>query len=235
MNGRTALVAGATGLIGGHLVKLLVADPAYEKVVVLARRRLENIASPKLQTIIADFDALDAALSGIAVDDAFCALGTTIKVAGSQEAFRKVDHDYIAAFARAAKAAGARRFLLVSAMGADANSSIFYSRVKGETERAIRSIGFESLHIFRPGLLLGERREKRTGEEIGAALTPFLNPLMLGPLRAYRSIKSETVARAMAGAALSGGAGDHIHTYDAITRFAGGLISGVCGKVPKKN
>ncbi len=221
MSGRTALVAGATGLIGGHLVKLLLADPAYDKVVVLARRPPEGVASPKLQTIIADFDALDAALAGIAVDDAFCALGTTIKVAGSQAAFRKVDHDYIIAFARAAKAAGAIRFMLVSAMGADANSSIFYSRVKGEAERAIRSIGFETLHVFRPGLLLGERREKRAGEEIGAALTPFLNPLMLGPLRAYRSIKGETVARAMKGAALSGQSGSHIHTYDAMTRFAG--------------
>lgn len=221
MSGRTALVAGATGLIGGHLVPLLLADPAYEKVVALSRRPLQGIASAKLQTIISDFDALDLALSGIAADDAFCALGTTIKAAGSQEAFRKVDHDYIAAFARAAKAAGAKRFLLVSSMGADANSPIFYSQVKGETERAIRSIGFESMHIFRPGLLLGERKEKRRGEEIGAALTPFLNPLMLGPLRAYRSIKGETVARAMKGAALSGGAGAHIHTHDAMMRFAG--------------
>ena len=221
MSGRTALVAGATGLIGGHLMPLLLADPAYEKVVVLARRPIEGVASPKLQTIIVDFDALDASLAGIAVDDAFCALGTTIKVAGSQAAFRKVDHDYIVAFARAAKAAGAKRFLLVSAMGADANSSIFYSRVKGETERSVRSIAFDATHIFRPGLLLGERREKRTGEEVGAALTPFLNPLLLGPLRAYRSIKGETVARAMRGAARSGGPGTHIHTYDAMVEFAG--------------
>ena len=219
--GRTALVAGATGLIGGHLVPLLLADPAYEKVVVLARRPLEGVASPKLQTIIADFDALDASLAGIAVDDAFCALGTTIKVAGSQGAFHKVDHDYIVSFARGAKTAGAKRFLLVSAMGADANSSIFYSRVKGETERAVRSIGFDATHIFRPGLLLGDRAEKRAGEEIGAALTPCLHPLMLGPLRAYRSIKGETVARAMRGAALGGEPGTHIHTYDAMVKFAG--------------
>ncbi|MBX3446494.1 MAG: oxidoreductase [Parvibaculaceae bacterium] len=221
MSGRTALVAGATGLIGGHLVTLLLTDPAYEKVVVLARRPLAGASSPKLQTIIADFDALDAALSGIAVDDAFCALGTTIKVAGSQDAFRRVDHDYIVSFARTAKAAGAVRFLLVSAMGADANSSIFYSRVKGETERDVRALGFEALHVFRPGLLLGDRTEKRIGEEIGATLTPFLNPLMIGPLRAYRSIRGETVARAMKGAALAGAAGTHIHTYEAMERFAG--------------
>ncbi|MBA4211104.1 MAG: oxidoreductase [Parvibaculum sp.] len=218
---RTALVAGASGLIGGHLVPLLLADPAYEKVIAVSRRPLDGIASPKLQTVVADFDALDATLAGVAAEDAFCALGTTIKAAGSQAAFRKVDHDYIVSFARAAKAAGARRFMLVSAMGADAKSAIFYSRVKGETERDLRSIGFEALHIFRPGLLIGERREKRTGEEIGAALTPFLNPLMIGPLRAYRSIRGETVARAMKGTALHGEDGTRVHTYDAMERFAG--------------
>jgi uncharacterized protein YbjT (DUF2867 family) len=170
----------------------------------------------------ADFEKAEENLRGAQLDDAFCALGTTIKQAGSQDAFRKVDHDYILAFARAAKAAGAKRFLLVSAMGASASSSIFYSRVKGETERDIRALGFETLHIFRPGLLLGERAEKRSGEEIGAALTPFLNPLMIGPLRDYRSIRGEAVAGAMRGAALSPALerGAHIHTHDAMMHLA---------------
>lgn len=220
---RIAAIAGATGLIGAHLVRMLVADPAYEKVIAFARRPLEGVSSPKLQTIEADFEAAEENLRGIRIDDAFCALGTTIKKAGSQEAFSKVDHDYIIAFARAAKAAGAKRFLLVSAMGASASSSIFYSRVKGETERDVRALGFDSLHIFRPGLLLGERVEKRSGEDIGAALTPFLNPLMIGPLRDYRSIRGEAVAGAMRGAALSPTLdnGSHIHTHDAMMRLAG--------------
>lgn len=218
-----AAVAGATGLIGTHLIQLLLADPAYERVIAFTRRPLDGVSSPKLQTMETNFETAEETLKGIRIDDAFCALGTTIRKAGSQEAFRKVDHDYILAFARAAKAAGAKRFLLVSAMGASASSSIFYSRVKGEAERDIRALGFESLHIFRPGLLIGEREEKRSGEEIGAALTPFLNPLMIGPLRDYRSIRGEVVAGAMRGAALSPALdkGAHIHTHDAMMRLAG--------------
>lgn len=218
--GKTALVAGATGLVGGHLVRQLIEDPAYARVVVLARRPLDSVNSPKLQTIIADFDALEEAMAGVAADDTFCALGTTIKKAGSQLAFRKVDHDYIVAFARAAKAAGARRFMLVSAIGADASSSIFYSHVKGETERDVSALGFEALHIFRPGLLLGERAERRTLEGIGMSLAPLLNPLMLGPARPYRSIEGETLARGMRGAARSGSKGILIHAYDAIQHYA---------------
>lgn len=218
--GRTALVAGATGLVGGHLVRQLIEDPAYVRVVVLARRPLDGPNSPKLQTIIADFDALEYAMTAIAADDAFCALGTTIKKAGSQAAFRKVDHDYILAFARAAKSAGTKRFLLVSAIGADASSSIFYSRVKGETERDVSALGFEALHIFRPGLLLGERAERRTLEGIGMSLAPLLNPLMLGPARAYRSIEGETLARGMRGAARGNGKGIFIHAHDSILHHA---------------
>jgi uncharacterized protein YbjT (DUF2867 family) len=220
---RIAAIAGATGLIGAHLLRRLLTDPAYEKIIALTRRPLDDFSSPKLQTLNGDFEMPEAGLQGAAIDDAFCALGTTIKKAGSQEAFRKVDHDYILAFARAAKAAGAKRFLLVSAMGASASSSVFYSRVKGETERGVRALGFETLHIFRPGLLLGERAEKRSGEEIGAALTSFLNPLMIGPLRDYRSIRGEAVAAAMRGAALSPALdnGSHIHTHDAMMRLAG--------------
>ena len=218
--GRTALVAGATGLVGGYLIRHLIEDPAYAQVVVMARRPLDGIASPKLQTIIADFDALDEATTGVTADDAFCALGTTIRKAGSQPAFYKVDHDYIVSFARIAKAAGAKRFMLVSAIGADAASSIFYSRVKGETERDVAALGFETLHIFRPSLLLGDRAERRPLEALGMGLAPFLNPLMLGPLRAYRSISGETLAHAMRGAATTSRTGILIHAYDAIRQYA---------------
>lgn len=221
MSGRTALVAGATGLVGGHLVHQLLASDAYAHVTALTRRPLEGISSPKLNGVIADFDTLDGSLTGSVAEDAYCALGTTIKKAGSQAAFRRVDHDYIIAFARAAKQAGARRFLLVSSMGADPSSSIFYSRVKGETERDVEALGFETLHIFRPGLILGERAERRTLESLGMGLAPFLNPLMLGPARAYRSIPAGVIARAMRAAALSDITGRHVHTFDAMNRLAG--------------
>ncbi|MEP0706873.1 MAG: oxidoreductase [Parvibaculum sp.] len=220
-DGKTALVAGATGLVGGHLVRHLTDGDAYAKVTTVARRPLAGVTSPKLDGIIADFEKLDVSLTGIAADDAFCALGTTIGKAGSQAAFRKVDHDYILSFARAAKAAGAKQFMLVSSMGADPSSSIFYSRVKGETEQAVAAVGFETLHIFRPGLILGERTERRTLEGLGMGIAPFLNPLMLGPARPYRSIPADIIARAMRGAALSGLTGRHVHTYDAMNRLAG--------------
>lgn len=150
---------------------------------------------------------------GETVDDAFCALGTTIKTAGSRAAFRRVDFGYVVAFARAARASNARRFMLVSAIGSSARSRIFYLRVKGETEEAVAALGFPALDIFRPGLLLGQRAESRPREALGMALAPFLNPLMLGPAKAYRGIPADMVAAAMIIAAGAERTGRQIHTY----------------------
>ena len=157
---RTALLAGASGLVGGHLLQRLLADPRYRQVIAVSRKAL-GIEHPKLRSLITDFDPIEAAIAGLGetVDDAFCALGTTIKTAGSRAAFRRVDFGYVVAFARAARAAGARHFMLVSAIGASARSRIFYLRVKGETEEAVAALGYPALHIFRPGLLLGQRAE----------------------------------------------------------------------------
>jgi len=220
---KTALIAGATGLVGGHLLKLLLADPQYRKVVAVTRRPLDVVASPKLEELVMDFDALDKSLAqkNIPVDDAYCALGTTIKTAGSQDAFRKVDHDYVVAFAKAAKARGAKRLMLVSSIGADPASSVFYSRVKGETEQALGALGFEALHIFRPGLLIGERAETRPVESIGKLVSPMLDAMMLGPMRVYRSMRAENVARAMRAAASTATSGRQIHTYDQMMYLAG--------------
>ncbi|MEX1153183.1 NAD(P)H-binding protein [Parvibaculum sp.] len=220
---KTALIAGATGLVGGHLLKLLLADPQYGHVVAVTRRKLEGVSSPKLEELVVDFDALDKSLAqkDIPVDDAYCALGTTIKTAGSQEAFRKVDFDAIVAFAKAAKARGAKRLMLVSSIGADPASSVFYSRVKGETEQALGAIGFETLHIFRPGLLIGERAETRPVESIGKLVSPVLDAMMLGPMRVYRSMRVENVARAMLAAASTATSGRQIHTYDQMMYLAG--------------
>lgn len=214
----TALVAGATGLIGSHVLDLLLASPAHEKVIAVTRRPLER-THDKLSNLVADFENLEVAVSqsGIRADEAYCALGTTIKKAGSKEAFRKVDFEYETAFARAALAAGASKFALVSAVGADARSPIFYSRVKGETEAAIRDLGFASLHIFQPGVLLGERTESRPAEQLAIALTPLVNLGLQGPLRKYRGIHAKTVAEAMI-AALHSDRPSAIHRYDAMVK-----------------
>ena len=221
---RTAILAGATGLVGGHLLRLLLADPSYRRVITVSRRKL-GIEHPKLRSLVTTLDAVEAATadSGEAVDDAFCALGTTIKIAGSRAAFRRVDFDYVVAFARAARAAGAQQFMLVSAIGASERSALFYLRVKGEAEQAVAALGYPAFHVFRPGLLLGRRAQPRPREALGQALAPFLNPLLVGPAAAYRGIPAERVAAAMIAAATAERPGRHIHTYadiTASTRFA---------------
>src|SRR5882672_191791 len=166
---RAALVAGASGLVGGHLLQLLLADDAYARVVTLARRRLAA-QHPKLEQRIVDFGTLDALSDLPRVDDVFCCLGTTIKTAGSQEAFRRVDHDYVLAVARAGQRAGAAQLLLVSALGADPASRIFYSRVKGEVEADVRRLPYQAIQIFRPSFLMGDRAQVRLAERLAVPL-----------------------------------------------------------------
>jgi uncharacterized protein YbjT (DUF2867 family) len=188
------LVAGQTGLVGGKLVELLLNDSRITRVVSVLRRRLKSPAVSKYAQIVSEFDHLDG-IDVPAIDIAFCCLGTTIKKAGSEEAFRLVDHDYVLRFARLAKRAGARRFVLVSALGADPESKVFYNKVKGEVERDLATIGFSSLILVRPSLLLGERSESRPGEKMAIRLFPFYKYFLMGPLRAYTPITAETVAK----------------------------------------
>jgi uncharacterized protein YbjT (DUF2867 family) len=193
MQTRKALVAGASGLVGGFLLDALLENPVYQEVHSLGRRPLSK-QHPKLVQHTVDFSQLaDTALPS--ADEAFCTLGTTIKKAGSQEAFRAVDYDAVLAFAQASRKAGARRFLVVTALGADARSRVFYNRVKGEVEEALKGVGFESLVILRPSLLLGERAESRPGEHAAIVLTKVIGPL-LRPFSG-RPIEARTVARAM--------------------------------------
>lgn len=203
---KTALVAGSTGLIGQQLLQLLLGDPHYDKVKAITRKPL-NVQNPKLENIVADFDRL-ADQTGLNADDVFCCLGTTIRVAKTKEAFRKVDFDYPLALARTSKENGASQFLLVSALGADKNSGIFYNRVKGEVEEAIGKISFSSIHIFRPSLLLGNRIEKRQGE--GAATAFFKIFGFLIPAK-YKAIDSLKVAKSMVAQAKRNESGLHIH------------------------
>lgn len=193
---RTALIAGATGLVGGELLTQLLAAGEYDRVVAVSRRPLA-VAHPKLKVVVADFSALEQVATELRCDDAFCCLGTTIRKAGSREAFRAVDHVAVLAFAWAAQRAGAKRFFIVSALGADPTSRVFYNRVKGETDAALVVLGFETLGIFRPSLLRGRRREFRLGERLLAALLWVVEPLFVGRLRKYRSIDADVVARAM--------------------------------------
>ena len=182
---RIALVAGATGLVGKECLRLLAADAGVEEVRALVRQPLsaEIQALGNIRECRVDFDRLEGHADGFAVDWVFCALGTTIRQAGSKDAFRRVDVDYPLSVARTAWAAGARHFLLVSAAGADARSSMFYNRVKGELEEAVRQLGYPSLTIARPSLLLGERSPPRRGEEIGKRLA-WLFPSKWKPVQA---------------------------------------------------
>lgn len=196
---KQALLAGATGLVGGHVMTRLLAHPSYSRVEILVRRALP-IRHPKLAQRIVDFEHLHA-VPDIAADDVFCCLGTTIGKAGSQEAFRRVDHDYPLALANLAKAAGAQQFLMVSSLGADARSSVFYSRVKGETERDIAASGLPKVIFMRPSILRGERQEVRAGERVGILVGRLIAPLFLGSLRKYRPIEAAHVAAVMVYAA----------------------------------
>ncbi|GHB60847.1 oxidoreductase [Persicitalea jodogahamensis] len=195
---KSALVAGATGLIGKQLVDELLQSDSYAEVRVLVRGPID-IQHPKLTKVHFDFDHPDTSL--IRGDDVFCCIGTTMKKAGSKEAFIKVDHDYPLQIARAAIQNGSDQFLIVTAMGADPDSSFFYNRVKGNVEEDLKKVGFSALHIFRPSLLLGNREEKRVGEKIGEVLMNIFGPLMVGPLKKYRAIDSAKVAKAMVVAA----------------------------------
>lgn len=191
---RTALLAGATGLVGREILRGLLADDGVAAVHALARRPL-SLTHPKLTVHLVDFASLPALPPA---DEVYLALGTTIQVAGSQDAFRAVDYAANLAVARAARAAGARRLGLVSAMGADAGSRVFYSRVKGELEQALRGLGFEGVAIARPSMLAGERealgQPVRSGEQLALKVTRWLGPVIP---RNYRSIQAKDVAAAL--------------------------------------
>jgi uncharacterized protein YbjT (DUF2867 family) len=191
---KTALIVGASGLIGSHCLDALLKHPAYARVESWARGQSTR-AHPRLVQRQIDFERLQEQV--LQADDVYCCLGTTIGVAGSQEAFRRVDYGYPLALAGLAAAAGASSFLLVSALGADAASGVFYNRVKGELERDIRKLGLKRWHFFRPSLLIGERAEPRLGERVGLVLGKVVGPLMLGGMAKYRPIKAAAVARAM--------------------------------------
>lgn len=212
--GRTALLCGATGLVGSHCLNLLLADSFYKQVTVLTRRPLGAVVSnPKLDQRIVDFEQLGHFTRELQVDHVLSALGTTIAKAGSQENFRRVDYDYPVTIARAALDAGAQYLVLVSSLGADPEGRVFYLKVKGELEEAISELGFRGVTFLRPSLLLGERKEPRLAEQ-------FYEVLLRAAPKRYRGIQAEIVARAMVESAKSEQPGCEILESPQIAAFA---------------
>jgi uncharacterized protein YbjT (DUF2867 family) len=195
--GSVALIAGATGLVGGECLRRLLANPAWARVVVLTRREvLDQGPAPKLRQLVTDFAELDAYRDDLVADHVFCALGTTMRKAGSRAAFRTVDFEYPLRLAQLTRANGAKHFSLVSALGADRRSAFYYSRVKGELEEELRRMEWPSLGVFRPSVIGGERTESRPLERLSARL------LTLAP-SAWRPVAATDIAAAMVALALA--------------------------------
>lgn len=219
MDSRTAVVLGASGLVGGFCVRALVDDQDYTRVVTLGRRELPALTRAKVAQRVADLARMTAD-DFRGAQDVFCALGTTIRKAGSEEAFRHVDLELPLRAAEHALKAGAEQFVVVSSVGADPASKNFYLRTKGEMERELAALPFRAIHILRPSLLVGKRAEFRLGEAIGMKIAPVLDLLTLGPLRKYHSMQAEIAGKAMAGAAKSGKIGTFIYEFDPIVALA---------------
>lgn len=193
---KTAIVAGGTGLVGRHLVDLLVAAKEFDKIIVLVRKGSTH-QFKGVTVLEIDYDHLSDFSSQLCADAVFCCLGTTMKKAGSKEQFYKVDFTYPHELAMLALENGSRQFNIVTASGANPESMFYYNKVKGGIENALSNLEFHNINILRPSLLLGQRDEQRVGEKIGAAIAKVINPLMVGRLKKYRAIQAETVARAM--------------------------------------
>jgi uncharacterized protein YbjT (DUF2867 family) len=192
---KKALLIGATGLIGAHCLQELIMDNEFAQIEAWVRRPLD-LSHPKLQSIIMNLGDIPQIVSTDATH-IFCCLGTTIRKAGSQNAFRKVDYEYVVELAKLAERSHVEKFLVISSIGANAESGNFYLRVKGEMEEAVKSLSIPAIIIIRPSMLLGKRQEFRLGEQIGKGLMLVFNFLLVGKLRKYRGIKSVTVAKAM--------------------------------------
>lgn len=210
MSERHALLAGATGLVGQYVLLQLLADRHWGRVTALTRQPLAQ-RHPKLVNHVIDFDRLAEQRALIQGDDLFCCLGTTIRAAGSRQAFEHVDFDYVQILATLAEQAGVSQFLLVSAVGANARSKVFYNRVKGDIEDSVCAMRLRTVHVVRPGLLVGPRREPRRGEELAKKILLPLNPLLIGPLRRYRAVPARKVAETLLRPARADQPGKYIH------------------------
>jgi uncharacterized protein YbjT (DUF2867 family) len=215
---KVALVVGSTGLVGSHLIEILLKSTEYKKVISFVRRS-SGVEHEKLDERIIPFDQMKL-LPHEEIDDVFCCLGTTIKKAQTKEAFRKVDYEYPVQLGRLGKDHGAKQYMVISAIGASSGSPFFYSKVKGELEEDLIALYYPALHIFRPSLLLGERDEFRLGEKAGEIFSRAIRPVMVGKLKKYRSISGRQVAYGMYRAANGSGSEKvTIHESDQIQQL----------------
>lgn len=206
-------------MVGGLLLNTLLDAPDFARVYALTRRPFGK-EHPRLANRVITFPRMAEQLKGLVATDAFCCIGTTIAEAGSQEAFRAVDLDAVVQFARAARALQVSRFVVLSSVGADPRSTKFYLRTKGEMEEAVAEIGFPSVDILQPSLLLGPRKQLRPLELAGQVLAPLVNPFLTGSREAYRAISAQIVAKAMLGASRRGARGVYRYTHAAIQQLA---------------
>lgn len=230
--GSNLLLAGATGLVGGRVVASLLGDRQWSGKILAPVRRMPATDDKRLLAIVASLsdatedarlqERLRTALSGETLDAYVSCLGTTLKTAGSREAFIAVDRELVLRMARIARELGARQAIVVSSAGASRQSGNFYLRVKGEVEDSLEKMGFDRLDILQPGLLLGARGERRPGEALAQTLSPLFNPLLVGGLRQYRSIDAIDVGSAIAALAGKSGSGQFVHRYDEIKALASG-------------
>ena len=207
-----AALLGASGATGQKLLPLLLDDPTYAKVITLSRRE-SGIRHAKLENRVVDFDDLAAGLKGARVDDCYCTFGTTMKIAGSQAAMTRIDQEFVLKFAKAGLAAGATRFAYLSAANANAESSVFYARLKGRTEDALKALGFADLSIFRPSMIIARRDDRRWVESMLFPLLPLLDKLLIGKFARYRSIEVGILARSIADFSGHRGGGCKIHYW----------------------
>ena len=212
---KTALVIGSTGLIGSHLLNILLESNKYSKVIAFTKRDL-GIKNSKLVQHIIDFDQPETYSQLIVGDDFFCTIGTTIKKAGSQKEFRKVDFEYPKQFASFALQNNVTQFLIISSLGANASSSNFYLKTKGEIQEYLKATDFETVAVLQPSLLLGDRTEFRLAEKVGGFFMKVLSFVFFGNLKKYKPIEGKTVAKALFTIAQRSNVGFKIYESDTI-------------------
>ncbi len=214
-----AIIAGASGLIGSSLLTILLNEPAYAEVTVLVRKKT-GITHPKLTEIIIDFDRLDDFAGEINGHALFCCIGTTKKKTPDLTDYYKIEHDYPVKLGQLAVKNGVKQYHYVSSIGADKDSTAYYTRYKGQTEYDLQQLNLQSLHIYRPSILAGERKDYRPMEKFATGLLYIINPLLIGSLKKYRSIPAKTVAMAMYKQSINSEEGVFIHPSDQIKQIA---------------